>query len=108
VRALIDDALLKASASLALLEPARVVEEVEYVRTHETHRAVLKVGMFLVQYVRVGRDAPAEAIARARAAVTGMLDALAPYVLRKDNALRRVLIDNVPFDDAVAQLALAG
>jgi flavin-binding protein dodecin len=108
VRALIDDALLKASASLALLEPAHVVEEVEYLRTHETYRSVLKIGMFLSQYVRAGRDVPADALARARGAVDGMLDALTPYVLRKDHALRRVLIDNVPFDDAVAQLALVG
>ena len=108
VRALIDDTLLKASASLAMLEPAMIVEEIEYLRSHDTYRSVLKLGMFLTQIVRAGRDAPADAIDRARLAVAAMLDALTPYVLRKDNALRRVLIDNVPFDDAVAQLGLVG
>jgi hypothetical protein len=108
VRGLIDDALLKASASLAMLEPAPVIEEVEYLRTHETYRSVIKLGMFLTQYVRAGRDAPREAIDTARAAVAAMLDALTPYVRRKDDALRRVLIENVPFDDAVAQLGLVG
>jgi len=108
VRGLIDDVLLKASASLAMLEPALVIDEIEYLRTHETYRSMLKLGMFLTQIVRAGRDAPAEAIDRARVAVGAMLDALTPYVLRKDNALRRVLIDNVSFDDAVAQLGLVG
>jgi hypothetical protein len=107
VRALRDTALHKVITTINTLEQRRIVEEDEYERTRDAYRAVLSLGMLLDEHVRPGRDCPGPAHASAQAAVGGMLDALRPYVQQRDDAMRRILLEHIPIDTAMARLQLA-
>ena len=70
---------------------------------HEAYLAVLALGQLLLRAI-VDKLADAAAIARAQCAVDHMLDALSPFVSRADDALRRVLLEDVSIEAAVAGL----
>lgn len=67
---------------------------------HEAYLAVLALGQLLLRAV-VDRLAENVAIARAQCAVEHMLDALSPFVSRADDALRRVLLEDVSIEAAL-------
>lgn len=67
---------------------------------HEAFLAVLALGQLLLRAIE-DRLANEVAIARAQCAVEHMLDVLAPFVSRADDALRRVLLEDVPIESAL-------
>ncbi|MBX3162702.1 MAG: hypothetical protein KF773_42465 [Deltaproteobacteria bacterium] len=99
------ESAVESFVAIAALEEQRVVDE-EGACTVEAYRSVLSFGMMLGHLVRAGRDASAEEHARMGAAVGAMLDALGPYVLPHERALRRVLLEQVAVDVVVSQLRL--
>lgn len=50
---------------------------------------------------------PSSKLEVAQLTVGSLLDELCPFVSRADDALRRVLLDEVPFEDALAGVARA-
>ena len=73
---------------------------------HEAFLSVLALGQLLLRAID-DRLAPEIAIARMQIVVDRMLDLLAPLVSRADDALRRVLLDNVPIEAALAEVGRA-
>ena len=67
---------------------------------HEAFLAVLALGQLLLRAI-VDKLANDVAIARAQCAVEHMLDVIAPFVSRADDALRRVLLEDVPIETAL-------
>ena len=67
---------------------------------HEAYLAVLALGQLLLRAI-VDALADGVAIARAQCAVDRMLDTLSPFVSRADDALRRVLLEDVSIEDAI-------
>lgn len=76
------------------------------VLAHEAYLAVLALGQLLLRAI-AERMAPDIAIARVQQEVERMLDLLAPLVSRADTALRRVLLDEVPLETALAEVGCA-
>jgi hypothetical protein len=67
---------------------------------HEAYLAVLALGQLLLRAI-VDALADGVAIARAQCAVDQLLDALSPFVSRADDALRRVLLEDVSIEAAL-------
>jgi hypothetical protein len=98
--------------ALAALDDLRVTESYETlddgarVLAHEAFHSLVA----LAEEVRRAidqRSAGPPALARARAAIDGLLDAFAPFVSGADHALRRCALDGVAFDlDALGTLDL--
>jgi hypothetical protein len=76
------------------------------VLAHEAYLSVIALGQLLQHDEE--RLAPTWAIESARGAVDRTLDTLAPFVSRADEGLRRVLLDNVPSEDALAAVSRGG
>jgi hypothetical protein len=74
------------------------------VLAHEAFLSVLALGQLLVRAVE-DRLAPEHAIEGAHFAVDQTLDMLSPFVSSADDALRRVLLEDVPVEDALAVVA---
>ena len=70
---------------------------------HEAYLAVLSLGQLLLRAVEEALARP-RAIADTRAALDRVLDAMTPLVSRADDAMRRVLLENMPFETAVAEV----
>jgi len=66
--------------------------------THEAYVSVIALGQALRRST-IGLDPCARDLCSA--AVKILLDALGPYVSRADHALRRVLLDDVPLEEAL-------
>jgi hypothetical protein len=74
--------------------------DAQKVLAREAYLAVVNVGHALVREA-CELFAPEEAVAAGKAAVSLMLDALAPYVSRAETELRRIILDGaqvMPFD----------
>jgi hypothetical protein len=67
---------------------------------HEAFLAVLALGQLLLRAI-ADRLADEVAIARAQCAVDFLLDVLAPLVSRADDALRRVLLEDLSIEAAL-------
>jgi hypothetical protein len=67
---------------------------------HEAYLAVLALGQLLLRAI-TDKLADEVAIARTQCAVEYMLEVLGPFVSRADDALRRVLLEDVPIEAAV-------
>ncbi|MBA3501880.1 MAG: hypothetical protein M4D80_28175 [Myxococcota bacterium] len=67
---------------------------------HEAYLSVLALGQLLLRAIADGL-ADGVAIARAQCAVDHMLDSLSPFVSRADDALRRVLLEDVSIEAAL-------
>lgn len=67
---------------------------------HEAFLSVLALGQLLLRAI-ADRLADEVAIARAQCAVEHLLDGLAPFVCRADDALRRVLLEDMSIEAAL-------
>ena len=76
------------------------------VLAHEAYLSVLALGQLLLRAIADGL-APTVEIARVQCAVDQLLDLLTPLVCRADDALRRVLLEDVPITEALAEVARA-
>lgn len=72
------------------------------VLAHEAYLSVLALGQLLLR-ATVDRLAADVAISRAQGAVEHMLDVLAPFVSRADDALRRVLLEDMSIEAALGR-----
>jgi len=70
------------------------------VLAHEAFLSVLALGQLLLRAIE-DRLANEVAIARVQCAVDRMLDVVAPFVSRADDALRRVLLEDVSIEAAL-------
>ena len=70
---------------------------------HEAFLSVLALGQLLLRAID-DRLAPELAIAQMQLSVEHMLDLLAPLVSRADDALRRVLLEDVSIETALAEV----
>lgn len=100
-----------ALAHLDGLEPADAryerLDGAARVLAHEAFLSVLALGQLLLRAIE-DRLADAVAIAHAQCAVDRMLDVLGPFTSRADHALRRVLLEDVSLEVALAGLAHGG
>lgn len=108
-RAWRDDAELYAvrRRSRELVDHCEAVERAFDFEPRDVRRAARDAFVAAIGVVQLvdgaDRKLPTDARARARHALGVVLDALAPYVGRADHALRRVLVDGVEIEEALAQ-----
>ena len=92
-------------AVLPLLDPIEIDDQAS-ARAHEAHRSTVAFGLLMRQAIRLD-FAPRFALAATGSAVAALLDALNPYVTRKDDAIRRVLLEDETIDRAVRRMPRA-
>ena len=80
-----------------------VIDDARKVLAHEAYLSALSLGQ-LLRRASEDRLADAAAIERGQRAVARLLDELTPYVSRADDGLRRVLLDDEPFETALARV----
>jgi hypothetical protein len=102
-----DDTWTIRSRGRELLENCEALERAHDFELRDVRRTAREAYIGAIQLVQVVDGAPrdvlpAEARFRARDLLLLVLDDLAPYVNRADRALRRVLVDGVPIEDALA------
>ena len=96
-------------AALAFLEasPATTYEGLNgesKILAHEAFLSVLALGQLLLRAIEE-QLAPAVAIAQAQCAVDVVLDLFVPLVSRADEALRRVLLEDVSIEEALREVS---